>query len=207
MSARQIKHIELFGGYTKKRKIIIDAAEVFPGEYSVMAMYENGEEIEEEITHTGKEAIDFFYQMAEKYMEPLQRAVFTAGLERGKKYTLFYLNDFGFPVCQKVIFERAEFTTYAQYSDVVKLIFKPYRKRNLYQKYFYNCSLSIFEGWQNLKEEDTKEVIKENSHVKIIRSKYGCFDGNYIKDGNGILKNPVMIHENFKTGVNGKIYG
>ena len=207
MSARQIKHIELFGGYTKKRKIIIDAAEVFPGEYSVMAMYENGEEIEEEITHTGKEAIDFFYQMAEKYMEPLQRAVFTAGLERGK-YTLFYLNDFGFPVCQqKVIFERAEFTTYAQYSDVVKLIFKPYRKRNLYQKYFYNCSLSIFEGWQNLKEEDTKEVIKEDSQVKITRSKYGCFDGNYIKDGNSILKNPVMIHENFKTGVNGKIYG
>ena len=89
MSARQIKHIELFGGYTKKRKIIIDAAEVFPGEYSVMAMYENGEEIEEEITHTGKEAIDFFYQMAEKYMEPLQRAVFTAGLERGKEIHSF----------------------------------------------------------------------------------------------------------------------
>lgn len=39
MSAKQIKHIELFGGYTGKRKIIIDAAEAFPGEYSVMAMY------------------------------------------------------------------------------------------------------------------------------------------------------------------------
>lgn len=206
MGARQINHMELFGGYSGKRKIIIDASEIF-GEYSVMALYENGEEIEEKISKSEKEAMDLYKKMVEKYLEPLQKAVFMAGLVPGNKYTLFYLNDFGFPVCQKITFERMEFSTYAQYSDVVKLVFKPYRKRSMYQKYFYNCSLSIFEGWQDLKEEDIKTTIRENEHIKITQSKYSCFDANYIKDGNKILKNPIMIYEDFKTGTNGKIYG
>lgn len=206
MSARQIKHAELFGGYTGRKRIIIDASEIF-GEYSVMALYENGEEIEEETPVTEEDAIIAYNNMMEKYLEPLQKSVFVAGLVPGNKYTLFYLNDFGFPVCQKITFERMEFTTYAQYSDVVKLIFKPYRKRSVYQKYFYNCSLSIFEGWQDLKEEDIKTTIKENEHIKITQSKYSCFDANYIKDGNKLLKNPIMIYEDFKTGANGKIYG
>ena len=206
MGARQISHMELLGGYSGKRKIIIDASEIF-GEYSVMALYENGEEIEEKISKSEKEAMDLYKKMVEKYLEPLQKAVFMAGLVPGNKYTLFYLNDFGFPVCQKITFETMEFSTYAQYSDVVKLIFKPYRKRSVYQKYFYNCSLSIFEGWQDLREEDTKILIKEDQNVKITQSKYSCFDANYIKDGNKLLKNPIMIYEDFKTGTNGKIYG
>lgn len=77
----------------------------------------------------------------------------------------------------------------------------------MYQKYFYNCSLSIFEGWQDLKKEDIKTTIKENEHMKITQSKYSCFDANYIKDGNRLLKNPIMIYEDFKMGTNGKIYG
>ena len=206
MGARQINHMELFGGYSGKQKIIIDASEIF-GEYSVMALYENGEEIEEKISKSEKEAMDLYKKMVEKYLEPLQKVAFMAGLVPGNKYTLFYLNDFGFPVCQKITFERMEFSTYAQYSDVVKLIFKPYRKRSVYQKYFYNCSLSIFEGWQDLREEDTKILIKEDQNVKITQSKYSCFDANYIKDGNKLLKNPIMIYEDFKTGTNGKIYG
>lgn len=206
MSARQIRHAELFGGYTGRKRIIVDASEIF-GEFNVMALYDDGEEIEEETPATEEEAIMAYNNMMEKYLEPLQKAVFSARLVPGNKYTLFYLNDFGFPVCQKITFERMEFTTYAQYSDVVKLSFKPYRKRNHYQKYFYNCSLSIFEGWQDLKEEDIKTTIRENEHIKITQSKYSCFDANYIKDGNKILKNPIMIYEDFKTGTNGKIYG
>lgn len=206
MSARQIRHAELFGGYTGRKRIIIDASEIF-GEFNVMALYDDGEEIEEETPATEEEAIMAYNNMMEKYLEPLQKAVFAARLVPGNKYTLFYLNDFGFPVCQKITFERVEFSTYAQYSDVIKLIFKPYRKRNMYQKYFYNCSLSIFEGWQDLKKEDIKTTIKENEHMKITQSKYSCFDANYIKDGNRLLKNPIMIYEDFKMGTNGKIYG
>lgn len=37
MGTRQISHMELFGGYSGKRKIIIDASEIF-GDYSVMAL-------------------------------------------------------------------------------------------------------------------------------------------------------------------------
>lgn len=45
MLKRTIKHEELKGGYTMGKKIIIDACEIF-GEFEIMAMYENGEELE-----------------------------------------------------------------------------------------------------------------------------------------------------------------
>ena len=124
----------------------------------------------------------------------------------GERYTLVYLNDFGFPVAQKIIFQSMELTTYAQYSDVVKMIFKPYRKRSLYQKYFYNNSLMIFKGWQDMKESDTKEILKDNDSLKIIKSKYSGFDARYIDDLEKVFKNPVVIYKNFKEGKNGKLY-
>ena len=44
---RRIRHTEINGGYTGRRKIIVDACELFPGKYSVMTLYEGGEELEE----------------------------------------------------------------------------------------------------------------------------------------------------------------
>lgn len=203
---RRIRHTEINGGYTGRRKIIVDACELFPGKYSVMTLYEGGEELEEVEPTTESEAIKEYNRMMEKYLNPMQKAVFTSSLTPGNKYTLFYLNEFGFPVCEKITLEGIEYTTWAQFADVVKLVFKPYRKRKLYQKYFYDQSFSIFEGWQDLREEDTKIVLKDNDQVRMTRSKYTCFSANYIKDGNALLKNPVLKYENFKTGVNGKIY-
>lgn len=96
--------------------------------------------------------------------------------------------------------------TYAQYSDVMEMILTPYRKRTQYRKLFYNCSMMIFEGWQDLKEEEIKETLEDNKNVKITKSKYGCFDSRYIDDLENCFKNPVVIFKNYKTGVNGKIY-
>lgn len=203
---RTIRHSEINGGYTGRQKIIIDACEPFPGEYSVMVLTENGDELEEAEPITEAETIKEYNRMMKKYLNPMQKAVFTSNLTSGNKYTLFYLNDFGFPVCEKITLERIEYTTWAQHADVVKMIFKPYRKRKLYQKYFYNQSFSIFEGWQDLREEDTKTVLKDNDQVRITKSKYACFSANYIKDGNTLLKNPVLKYENFNIGANGKIY-
>lgn len=204
MLARTIKHEELKGGYSIGKKIIIDACEIF-GEFEVMVMYEDGEELESETVTTEIEAIKVFNDLFMKYAEPLQKALYNK-LQEGKRYTLVYLNEFGFPVAQKITFHSMKTTTYAQHSDVMEMIFTPYRKRSQYRKLFYKCSVMIFEGWQDLKEEDTAETIKSNERVKITRLKYESFDSRYIDDLENCFKNPVVIYKNYKKGVNGKIY-
>ena len=207
MLTRMIKHEELKGGYTMGKKIIIDACHIdtITRYIEVMAMYEDGEELESVIVSTEEEAIEAFNIMFMKYAEPLQKALY-GKLQEGKRYTLVYLNDFGFPVAQKITFHSMNATTYAQYSDVMEIIFTPYRKRSKYKKYFYNCSFMVFEGWQDLKEEYTKEIIESNENFKIVKSKYGCFDSRYIDDLEKCFNNPIVIYKNYKIGVNGKSY-
>lgn len=204
MTVRKIKHEELKGGYSMGRKIIISAAEVF-GEFEVMVMYEGGDEIESHIAEDEAEAIRIFDEMVMKYAEPLQKALYNK-MESGKKYTLVYLNDFGFPVAVKMVFDSMKLTTYAQYSDVVEMVFKPYRKRGNVKKYFYNSSVMVFEGWQELKEEDTHEVLKDNGTVKTLKSKYACFDSRYMEDMEKVFNNAVVIYKDYKVGENGKVY-
>lgn len=191
--ARAIKHEELKGGYSIGKKIIVDATEAF-GEFEIMAMYEDGTELESIETSTEAEAIKTFDEILLKYAEPLQKALCNK-LEEGGKYTLVYLSNFGFPTAQKITFHSMKCTTYAQYSDVIEMVFTPYRKRNQYRKYFYNGSLMIFKGWQNMKEEDTHETLKDNASVKITMSKYACFDSRYIDDLEKVFKNPVVIYK------------
>lgn len=64
---KTLKHEEIGGDYSNKRKIIIDACEISSGEFSVMALYENGEELEEIETNTEAKAIQAFNKMFEKY--------------------------------------------------------------------------------------------------------------------------------------------
>lgn len=201
---RRIAHEELKGGYTLGKKIIIDAVEVF-GEFEVMAMYESGEEIESWTAATEEEALDTFNRLFSEYAEPMQKALY-GRLTVGEKYTIVFLNDFGFPVAEKITFHSMCCTTYAQHSDAVEMIFTPYRKRSQCRKIFYNCSLMIFEGWQVMKDEHTKEVLKNDGIIKITKSKYGCFDARYIDDLENVFKNPVVIYKDYKTGVNGRKY-
>lgn len=201
---KTLKHIELNGGYSGKQKIIIDACELF-GEYEIMTMRENGEELACKTVATETEALKAFDDMVLQYAGNLQSALYNKLVEGGK-YTIVYLNEFGFPVAQKIVFHSMELTTYAQYSDVVKMIFKPYRKRSLYQKYFYNNSLMIFEEWQDMKDSDTMETLKNNESMKITKSKYSSFDARYIEDLENVFKNPVVIYKDFKEGKNGKLY-
>ena len=204
MLKRTISHEELKGGYTMGKKIIIDACEIF-GEFEVMAMYEDGDELESKTVTTELEAIKVFDELFLKYAEPLQCALYNK-LQEGKRYTLVYLNDFGFPVAEKITFHSVRSSTYAQHSDVMEMIFTPYRKRTQYRKLFYSCSMMIFEGWQDLKETDIKETITDNDKVKVTKSKYVCFDSRYIDDLEKCFKNPVVVYKNYKTGVNRKIY-
>jgi len=97
---KTLKHEEIGGGYSIRKKIIIDACEISDGKFDVMALYENGEELEEIETDTEAEAIQAFNKMFEKYAGELQKALY-GKLETGKKYTIVYLGEFGFPIAQK----------------------------------------------------------------------------------------------------------
>lgn len=188
-----LKHVELKGNY-KNKKIIIDACQISANNFEIMAMYEDGEEINCKISTTKVETIAAFDTMINKYAEPLQKSIYNAGLVKGEKYTLVYYSEFGFPVADKITFDSFEFCTYAQYSDCIKMIFTLYRRRKIYQKYFYNTSFLIFEGWQELKEEDTRNIICNNATRKVTASKYDCFDSRYLDDIEKILKNPIVIY-------------
>lgn len=138
--------------------------------------------------------------------EPLQQAILSANMEEGKKYTLVYIDDFGFPVADKITFIGAIPCQYAQYTDAIKMAFKRARKRNAIAKYFYNCSIAIYEGWHDLKKEDSFNKTSETAEVTCYMSKYTAFDSKYFSDAVEKFGKPLAEHRNFRTGTNGKVY-
>lgn len=125
--------------------------------------------------------------------KPFQKAVcdVSDSLKTGNKYTMFYLSDFGFPVARKVKFDSYALTSYAQYSDVVRFCFVPYRGRKLEKHTFYNKSLAIFKGWQDYPDTAWKEKISDFTTM----TKYHCFDSRYFSEGLKYFKNPVLIYD------------
>lgn len=203
-----IRHEEIGGGYTMQRKITLNAADLRPisGQFEVMALDHNGDELDSATAADEAAALVEFNKLVQKYAGPLQSALAAAELIPGHRYTLVYLNDFGFPIAQKITFDSMSFTTYAQHSDVVKLVFTPYRKRSKCSQRFYNSSLMIFDGWQDMNENDISETIREDEQIKVTKSKYSCFSASYIEDLEKVFERPVMIYKDYKRGVNGKLY-
>ena len=203
-----IRHEEIGGGYTMQQEITLNAADLRPigGRFEIIALDRDGDELDIATADSEAAALVEFDKLVQKYAGPLQKALNAAGLIPGHKYTLVYLNDFGFPVAQKITFDSMTFTTYAQHSDVVKLVFIPYRKRSKYSQRFYNSSLMIFDGWQDMDENAINETLKEDDKIKITKSKYSCFSASYIEDLEKVFKSPVMIYKDYKKGVNGKLY-
>lgn len=201
----RIYYAKFGGGYTHQREIIIDAAEVF-GAIEVMALDHDGGELDSVTVADKAAALVEFNRMVQKYAEPFQAAINAANLQQGRKYTLVYCNEFGFPVADKITFDSLDYTTYAQHSDAVKMVFKRYRARKMVCHYFYNKSLMIFEGWQDLDKSAITETLRYDGKVKVTCSKYACFDHRYIDDLEKVFKNPVMIYKAYKQGVNGRLY-
>lgn len=201
-------HAEIGGGYTLRRKITINAADLRPlgGQIEVGAITENGDELNSTAVTTEADALAAFHSIVQQYAEPLQKAVDAAGLVPGRKYTFVYLSDFGFPIAEKITFHGYTLTTYAQHADVVRMNYTPYRKRSTRSRLFCGDSLLIFNGWQDLPESATHETIKEDEKIKITRSRYESFSSSYIEDAAALLKDPVLIFKRYRTGANGKVY-
>lgn len=205
---KSIRREELGGGYTMQRQITLAASDLRPigGQFEVVALTPDGEELDSVTVADEPAAIATFGKLVQKYAEPFQKAMYAAGLVPGHRYTLVYLSDFGFPVADKITYHAMRFRTYAQHSDAVELVFTRYRKRSKYSCLFYNRSLMIFDGWQELDEDAISEVLKDDGTIKVTQSKYTCFSANYIEDLEKVFQNPVMIYKDYKQGKNGKLY-
>ncbi|WP_143323062.1 hypothetical protein [Clostridium sp. HBUAS56010] len=138
---------------------------------------------------------DEFRQFYIENAEPFQKAIINAKLTIGNKYTLVYMNEFGFPVADKIVFKGASPCQYAQYTDAVRITARRARKRSDVYINFYDCSLAIYEGWNDLPEEVTHERISDN----LRQSKYSCFDARFFEDCVKYFGKPIVEYRNFKT--------
>ena len=191
-------HAKLGGGYTQRREIIIDAADMSEyGEssFEVAALTEDGDELDMERCDTAEQAKAAYDALIQKYAEPLQRTIASADLQPGGRYTLVYHNEFGFPVAQKVTFWGYAMRTYAQHSDVVQLTVAYRGGKTQWLKLFIGYEpLLIFRGWQELPESALWDVKGSSGDTTMRVSKYGSFSDQYIEDALHILKDPVVIY-------------
>lgn len=201
-------HAEIGGGYTMRRKVTISAADLRPigGQIEVAALTDDGDELDMITVTTEIAVLAAFNELVQRYAEPFQKALTAAGLVPGHKYTLVHLGEFGFPIVEKITYHDLTLTTYAQHADVVRLTYTPHRCRSKRSRLFCGESLLIFDGWQDLPESATHQILRDDGKVKVTHSKYGCFSASYIEDAAALLQNPVLIYKAYQTGANGKVY-
>jgi len=116
------------------------------------------------------------------HLLPYQNAIISLGLKHDEKYTIVTMGEFGSISCQKITFDRVVPATYAQFDDAVKMTFKPFKKRSLYQSYFYNNQeILIYEGWKDF-DSDALYTITETKDCTVRTSKHTCFDISMFDD-------------------------
>ena len=128
------------------------------------------------------DALQDHEDMITTYALPLQAAVHTARMEKGSKYTIAFLGDFGLPVTVQFTFDRLDYTHYAQYDDAVTLYFTPAGKRKLRMMKLYNRSCVLCEGWRELDKHVTMQIDERPNGITVSTGKYGSFDERYMDD-------------------------
>jgi hypothetical protein len=107
-------------------------------------------------------------------VDGLQEQFKNADIQQGEKITMFYISEWGSIVTSRVTLDHVDFESYAQYTDAVKLTFKPENKRNLYYKYHYSDML-VYSGWLELPVTVLHNVEYRNG-VTTTMTKYGSCD-------------------------------
>lgn len=118
-------------------------------------------------------------------------------LEAGKRYTLFAINDFGYPYSLQITMESAKVDRYAQYPEAVHLVFKPKGKRNLRGVIYTPIQrFALWDGWIDVEDNMWGPSQMGNTQgVTVKRAKYGCFDNQYFTDGLASAPEPLVKFE------------
>ncbi|ATC49416.1 hypothetical protein CLI97_00079 [Bacillus velezensis] len=119
-------------------------------------------------------------------VDSIQEQFKSADLEKGEKYTLFYISDLGSLITERIKYDSYRPTKYAQYDNAVKLTYRPESKRKLYYRHFYS-ELLMFKGWHSLPETVLNNVEVEPYGMKIIHSKYHSCDKRQFDEVLGYL--------------------
>jgi hypothetical protein len=97
-----------------------------------------------------------------------------ADIQQGEKVTMFYISDWGSITTNRITFNSAEPSKYAQHDNAVKVTFTPEKQRKLHYKHFYS-TLLVFKGWHSLPDTVLSHV-EERNGMRITRSKYSSCD-------------------------------
>lgn len=113
-------------------------------------------------------------------VDGIQEQFSRAGLIENQKITIVRMNEFGGMSTTRGYFKSYTNTTYAQYDNAVKLVFRPERKRNNYYIHLYRDVL-IFDGWVEIPENLLWEDVKSNTPgCSIRRTKFlSCDKSQY----------------------------
>lgn len=207
MAIEKIFHMELGGGYSMRKKIILSTILLPEGVFETMAIHEDGEELACFISPTLEEAEAAFRSIVEQFAEPRQLAFYRGNLIPGERYTMLRFSEFGFPLVAPFTFCGMKFGTLAQHSDVVFLNLK-YKKYRIEQSVVLDSgSVMIFRGWQSLDPNSTVKVLRDTDTVRATISKYASFDYRFLEDAEKALKDPVVIFKDYRRAPNGKVYG
>jgi hypothetical protein len=116
-------------------------------------------------------------------------------LSQGRKVTIIKFSEFGFPIVFNTVINHVKVESWAQYKETLNIIHKPKRKRSLYSnRILPDNELIVYDGWLNIDVDAlTSDTIKQNDHITVKQSRYGCFDDNYLTDViNSINQKPIV---------------
>ncbi len=89
----------------------------------------------------------------------------------GKKITIFKYSDFGFPHSIQCEMRDVFLQDYAQYKNLVHIVYRPKGKKTDYVCRVYDYStILIYVGWVDLKADMYVETLKSSEDVTVRRS-------------------------------------
>ena len=112
-----------------------------------------------------------------------------ARLEPGDKITIVTESDFGGVNVIHAAFASAEYGSYAQYKDAVRIVYRPEGKRTLFYTWFYDRKkMIILRGYHDLPKSVLYDIHEEDG-MRVEISKYLAFDSKCMKDVDSYFRN------------------
>lgn len=118
-------------------------------------------------------------------------------LEKGKRYTLVGMTEFGFPYKVQFTLESVEYGTYAQYREAVTLRFKQKNKRKISGTRFYGLKeCLVYEGWV---EPKTDMWANADDLGDGVKRSMASFDTRFMQIAKNSIKAPALIELNLEA--------
>lgn len=114
------------------------------------------------------------YMVLIDYNDAMEQLV-RSGIKAGEPITIIRLSDIGGVITVNGKFDLYMRTNFAQYKNIVKLLYTPKGERKMRGIYLNNPTL-IYRGWIDLPKELFWETRQEENGITISQTKYLSFD-------------------------------